>query len=93
MKTPTLRTLETRRAIRHAITPSTQVLNPTTESKRAVKQLIRYLKGTQYTCLRLEPHGMVQKVCWNSLVVVTQIGPAIRQHAKVLRDIIAMHRT
>ena len=40
---------------------STQVLNPTTESKRAVKQLIRYLKGTQHTCLRLEPRGMVQK--------------------------------
>ena len=30
---------------------STQVLNPTTESKRAVKQLIRYLEGTQCTCL------------------------------------------
>ena len=40
---------------------STQVLNPTTESKRAVKQLIRYLKGTQHTCLRLEPRGLVQK--------------------------------
>ena len=39
----------------------TQILNPTTESKRAVKQLIRYLKGTQHTCLRLEPRGMVQK--------------------------------
>ena len=39
---------------------STQVLNPTTESKRAVKQLIRYLKGTQHTCLRLEPREMVQ---------------------------------
>ena len=37
----------------------TQVLNPTTESKRAVKQLIR--KGPQHTCLRLEPRGMVQK--------------------------------
>ena len=32
----------------------TQALNTTTESKRAVKQLIRYLKGTQHTCLRLE---------------------------------------
>ena len=40
---------------------STQVLDPTTESKRAVKQLIRYLKGTHKTCLRLEPHKMVQK--------------------------------
>ena len=40
--------------------PSTQVLNPTTESKRAVKQLIRYLKGTQHTCFRLEPREMVQ---------------------------------
>ena len=39
----------------------TQVLNPTTESKRALKQLIRYLKGTQHTCLRLEPSEMVQK--------------------------------
>ena len=38
----------------------TQVLNPTTESKRAVKQLIRYLKGTQHTCLRFEPREMVQ---------------------------------
>ena len=38
---------------------STQVLNPTTESKRAVKQLIRSLKGTQHTCLRLEPREMV----------------------------------
>ena len=39
---------------------STQVLNSTTESKRAVKQLIRYLKGTQHTCLRLEPREMGQ---------------------------------
>ena len=37
-----------------------QVLNPTTQSKRAVKQLIRYLKGTQHSCLRLEPREMVQ---------------------------------
>ena len=40
---------------------STQVLNSTTESKRAVKQLMRYLTGTQHTCLRLEPREMVQK--------------------------------
>ena len=40
---------------------STQLFNPTTESKRAVKQLIRYLKGTQHTCLRLEPREMDQK--------------------------------
>ena len=40
---------------------STQVLNLTTESKRAVKQLIRYLKGTQHPCLRLELREMVQK--------------------------------
>ena len=40
---------------------STQVLNPTTESKRAVRQLIRFFKGTHNTCLRLEPHMMVQK--------------------------------
>ena len=39
---------------------STQVLNPTTESKRAVKQLIRYLKGTQHTCVLLEPREIVQ---------------------------------
>ena len=42
---------------------STQVFNPTSESKRAVKHLIRYLKGRHNTCLRLEP-------------LVTQIGPA-----------------
>ena len=40
---------------------STQVLNPTTESQRAVKQLIRCLKGTQHTCLRPEPREKVQK--------------------------------
>ena len=40
---------------------STQVLHPTTESKRAVKQWIRYFKGTRHTCLRLEPHMTVQK--------------------------------
>ena len=40
---------------------STQVLNPTTESKRAVQQLIRYLKGSQHTCLRRESREMVQK--------------------------------
>ena len=51
-------TLETRHAICQQL--STHVLNPTTESKRAVKQLIRYLKGAQHTCLRLEPRGMVQ---------------------------------
>ena len=39
---------------------STQVLNPPTESKRAVKQLVRYLKGTQHTCFRLKPREMVQ---------------------------------
>ena len=39
---------------------STQVLNSTTESKCAVKQLIRYLKGTQHTCPRLEPREMVR---------------------------------
>ena len=37
---------------------STKVLNPTTQSKRAVNQLIRYFKGTQHTCLRLEPREM-----------------------------------
>ena len=39
---------------------STQVFNSTTDSKRAVKQLIRNLKGKRHTCLRLEPRGMVQ---------------------------------
>ena len=71
---------------------STQVLNPTTESKCAVKQLVRYLKGTQHTCL-LNRAEWFKKVCWNSLVVVTQIGSAIRQHAKVLQFTIVMYRT
>ena len=72
---------------------STQVLNPTTESKRAVKQLIQYLKGTQHTCLCLEPRGMVQKrLTRTRWFVVTQIGPAIRQCAEALPDISAMCR-
>ena len=53
---------------------STQVFNLTTESKPAVKQLIRCLKGRHNICLRLEP-------------LVTQIGPEIRQRAKASRDI------
>ena len=65
---------------------STQVLNPSTERKRAVKQLIRYLKVVNRA-------KWFKQVCWNSLAVVTQNRPAIRQHARVLRDIIAMYRT
>ena len=61
---------------------STQTLNPTTESKRAVKHLTRYLKGVQQTCFRLEPREII-KVCWKSLVVVAQIEPATRQHTRV----------
>ena len=38
-----------------------QVLNPTTESKRAVKQLLRCLRSTENACLRLEPHVSVQE--------------------------------
>ena len=41
-------------------TRHTQVLNTTTKRKRALKQLTRYLKGTQHTWLRLEPREMVQ---------------------------------
>ena len=41
--------------------PHTSVLNSTTEGKRAVKQLLRYLKGARNTCLRLEPHVPVQR--------------------------------
>ena len=41
---------------------SRQVLNPTTDTKRAVKQLIRYLKRTwQNFVFRFEPHMTVQK--------------------------------
>ena len=45
--------------------PSTQVLNTTTEGKRAVKQLIRYLKGTQHTCLRLERRERFAGTRWS----------------------------
>ena len=49
--------------------PPTQVLNPTTESKRAAKQLIGYLNGPHNTCLRLEPHREGSKkfagTCWS----------------------------
>ena len=48
-------------AICHPTTIHIQVLNPTTESKRAVQQLIRYLNGSQHTCLRRESREMVQK--------------------------------
>ena len=34
-----------------------------------------------------------KQVGWKTLVVVTQIGPAIRQHARLLRDIVAMYTT
>ena len=75
-------------AIRHPTTIHTSP-QPQLQSKRAVKQLIRYLKGTQRTCLlRLEPREMVQTGLLE--LVVTQIGPAIRQYT---RDIIAMYRT
>ena len=40
---------------------STYVTNPTIESKPAVKQLMRYLKGTHNPCIRLEPYKSVQK--------------------------------
>ena len=35
----------------------TQVLNPPTESKRAVKQLLRYLKGMPVRKRMIEPNG------------------------------------
>ena len=63
---------------------STPVLKPTTESKRAVKHMIRCLKGTQHTCLRLEPRGIVQKG------LLTLVGRSDSDQA--LRDIIAVCR-
>ena len=71
---------------------STQVLNTTTESKRAVKQLIRYLKSTQHTCLCLEPRNGSKRFA-EHVVRSDSVGSAIRQHARVSRDIIAMDRT
>ena len=53
-----------------------------TISQKARKTLVFVLSRAEW----------FKKVSWNSLVVVTQIGPAIRQHAKVLRDIIAVYR-
>ena len=72
---------------------STQALNSMTESKRAVKQLIRYLKACNTFVFVLKRAKWFKQVCWNWLVVATQIGPAIRQRARVLRDMIAMYRT
>ena len=43
-----------------------------------MKQLIRYLKGTQHTCLRLEPRGMVQK----GLLEVVKLGRRFRNAPK-----------
>ena len=65
----------------------TQVFNPTTESKRAVKQLVRCLKSTQHTCLRLEPREMVQK----GLLVGRSDSDWASDSAT--RQIIAMYRT
>ena len=39
---------------------STQVMNPTSESTRAVETTTRNLKGTHNTCLRIESHNSVQ---------------------------------
>ena len=68
---------------------STQVLKPTTESKRAVKQLYDISKARNTLVVVLNRAKWFKQVCWNSLVVVTQIGPAIRQQTRVLRNIIA----
>ena len=67
----------------------TQVFNPTTESKRAVKQLVRCLKGTQHTCLRLEPHEMVQK----GLLELVGRSDSDWASDSATRQIIAMYRT
>ena len=40
---------------------STQAREPTTECRCAMKQLLRYLRGTNNTSLRLEPHAMVRE--------------------------------
>ena len=69
---------------------STQVLNPTTESKRAVTQFILYLKGTHNTCRRLEPHMMVPK-SMIEFVGQSDSRSETHQRAKVLRDVIAMY--
>ena len=68
---------------------STQVLNLTPENQHAVKQVIRYLKGTQNTCLRLEPHNSVQKGMIELVGRGDRLGHT-RQRAKVLRDITAV---
>ena len=78
-------TLETRHVIRHPTT-STQVLNPTTESKRGVKQLIRYLKGTQHTCLRLEPHDVAVRFEMDSdsaRHILHRRGPGRLEHIEI----------
>ena len=72
---------------------STQVLNPTTESKRAVKQLIRYLKGTQLTCLRLAPREMVQQGLLQLVGRSDSDWAGDSATRQSVTDIIAMYRT
>ena len=59
-------------------------------STQAVKQMIRDLKGTQHTCLRIEPRGMVKNGVLE--LVGRKIGPAILERAKASRDVNAMCR-
>ena len=40
---------------------STPVREPMAESRRVMKQLLRFLRGANNTCLRLEPHAMMRE--------------------------------
>ena len=71
---------------------STQVLNPTTEQARS--ETVHTISQRHATLVFvLNRAKWFKQVYWNALIVVTQIGLAIRQHARVLRDIIAVYRT
>ena len=77
-------TLETRHAIRH---PTTIHTSPQPHDREQARSETVDTSKARNTLVFLNRTKWFKQVCWNSLAVVTQIGPAIRQHARVLRDI------
>ena len=82
--------LETRHAIRHPKTIHTSPQSNNREQARS--ETVGISKARNTLVFVLNRAEWFKKVCWNSLVVVPQIWPAIQQRAKALRDIIATYK-
>ena len=86
-------TLETRPAILHPTTIHTSPqLHDREQAPNATVETTSQRYATHFVFV-LNRAKWFKLVCWNPFVVVTQIGLAFRQQARVLRDIIAMYRT